>query len=75
MVSVDFDDGLTTKVWSVNHIIIVIHIKGLCFRGSSEMSLIHVQWSNFSRLSVTVYFDNSFNTKYGPFAKLLKMCP
>ena len=31
--------------------------------GSSEMSQIHVQWSHFSRLLVTVDFDVSFNTK------------
>ena len=38
-------------------------INGVCYRGSSEMSQIHVQWSHFSRLLVTVDFDVSFNTK------------
>ena len=36
-----------TKVWSVDHIIIVIYINGVCYRGSSEMSQIHVQWWHF----------------------------
>ena len=31
--------------------------------GSSEMSQIHTQWSHFSRLLVTVDFDDSSNTK------------
>merc|ERR1739844_562106 len=50
-------------VWSVDHIIIVIYINGVCYRGSSEMSQIHTQWSHFSRLLVTVDFDDSSNTK------------
>ena len=33
---------------SVDHIIIVIYINGVCYRGSSEMSQIHVQLSHFS---------------------------
>ena len=52
-----------TKVWSVDHIIIVIYINGVCYRGSSEMCQIHVQWSHFSGLLVTVDFDDSFDTK------------
>ena len=40
-----------------------IYINGVCYRGSSEMFQIHVQWSHFSRLLVTVDFDDSFNTK------------
>ena len=31
--------------------------------GSSEKWQIHVQWSHFWRLLVTVDFDDSFNTK------------
>ena len=34
----------------------------VCYRGSSEMSQIHVQWSHFSRLLVTVDNDDGFNT-------------
>ena len=63
MVTVDFDDSFNTKVWSVDHIIIVIYINGVCYRGSSEMSQIWVQWSHFSRLLVTVDFDDRFDTK------------
>ena len=41
--------------------------KGYCdkvgYRGSSEMSQIHVLWSHFWRLLVTVDFDDGFNTK------------
>ena len=33
MVTVDFDDSFNTKVWSVDHIIIVININGVCYRG------------------------------------------
>ena len=50
-------------------LIIVIYINGLCYRGSSEMSQMHVQWSHFSRLSVTFDFDDSFNTKIWSFSK------
>ena len=38
-------------------------INGVCYRGSLEMSQIHTQWSHFSRLLVTVDFDDGFNTK------------
>ena len=63
MVTVDFDDSFNTKVWSVDHKIIVIYINGVCYRGSSEKWQIHVQWSHFSKLLVTVDFFDSFNTK------------
>ena len=43
----------------VDDIIIVIDINGVCYRGSSEMCQIHVQWW----LLVIVDFDDSFNTK------------
>ena len=43
-----------TKVWSVDHIIIVIYINGVCYRGSSEMSQIWVQWWHF--LTAVGYF-------------------
>ena len=43
-----------TNVWSVDHIIIVIYINGVCYGGSSEMCQIDVQWSHFSRLVVTL---------------------
>ena len=33
LVTVDFDDSFNTKVWSVDHIIIVIYIKGVCYMG------------------------------------------
>ena len=52
-----------TKVWSIDHIIIIIHINGVCYGGSSEMCQIWVQWWHFWRLLVTVGFDDSFNTK------------
>ena len=42
---------------------IVVYINGVGYRGSSEMCQIHTQWSHFSRLLVTVDFDDSFNTK------------
>ena len=51
------------KLWSVDAIIIVIYINGVCHRGSYEMSQIHTQWWHFSRLLVTMDFDGSFNTK------------
>ena len=63
MVTVDFDDCFNRKVWSVDHVIIVMFINGVCCRGSSEMCQIHTQWSHFSRLLVTVDFDDSSNTK------------
>ena len=50
-------------MWSVDHIIIVVYINGVSYRGSSEMSQIWVQWSHFLRLLVTVDFDGSFNSK------------
>ena len=37
----------------------------VCYRGSSEMSQIWVQWSHFSRLLVTVDFDDVSIQKYG----------
>ena len=67
LVTVDFDDSFNTKVLSVDHIIIVIYINGVCYRGSSEMSQIWVQWSHFSRLLVTVDFDDGSFKKYGQF--------
>ena len=60
---VDFGDGFNTKVCSVDHTIIVVHINGVGYRGSSEMSQIHVQWSHFWRLLATVDFDDGCNTK------------
>ena len=33
-----------TKVWSIDHTIIVVYINGGCYRGSSEMSQIHTHW-------------------------------
>ena len=33
LVTVDFDDSFITKVWSVDHIISVIYIKGVCYKG------------------------------------------
>ena len=44
-----------------------IHISsGFCaIWGSSEMSQIHVQWSHFSGLLVTVDFDDVSLQKYG----------
>ena len=39
----------------------------ICYRGSSEMSQIHVQWSHFLRLVVIVDFDNVSIQKYGQF--------
>ena len=54
LVTVDFDDSFNTKVWSVDHIIIVIYINGVCYGGSSEMCQIDVQWSQFSRLVGTL---------------------
>ena len=43
LVTVDFDDSFNTKVWSFHHIIIVIYINGVCYRGSSEKWQIWVQ--------------------------------
>ena len=63
LVTVDFDDSFNTKVWSVDHIIIVIYINGVSYRGSSEMCQIWVQWWHFWRLLVTVDFDGGINTK------------
>ena len=36
------------KLWSVDHIIIVMFIIKYAIRGSAEMSQIHTQWSHFS---------------------------
>ena len=36
LVTVDFDDGCNTKICSVDHTIIVVHINGVGYRGSSE---------------------------------------
>ena len=44
LVTVDFDDSFNIKVWSVDYIIIVTYINGVCYSGSSEMSQIHTQW-------------------------------
>ena len=44
LVTVDFDDSSNTKVWPVDHTIIVIYINGVCYRGSSEMCQIHTHW-------------------------------
>ena len=63
MVTVDFDDGFNTKVWSVDHKIIVTYINGVGYRGFSEMCQIWVHWSHFWRLLVTVDFDDDFSTK------------
>ena len=63
LVTVDFDDSFNTKLWSVDHIISVIYINDVCYRGSSEMCQIHTRWSHFSRLMVTVDFDDCFNRK------------
>ena len=41
------------------------YCNGVCYRGSSEMCQIHVQWSHFSRLLVTVDFDDVSLQKYG----------
>ena len=43
-VIIDFDDGFNSKLCSVVHIIIVVYINGVGYRGSSEMSQIHTQW-------------------------------
>ena len=67
LVTVDFDDCFNTKICSVDHTIILVHINGVGYRGSSEMSQIHVQWSHFSRLLVTVDFDDGSFKKYGQF--------
>ena len=57
LVTVDFDDGFNTKVCSVDHTIIVVHINGVGYMGSTEMFQIHTQGSHFSRLLVTVDFE------------------
>ena len=63
MVTVDFDDCFSTKLWSVDHIIIVIYINGVCYRRSSEMSQIHVQWSHFLTAIGYCWFGWCFITK------------
>ena len=52
-----------TKVWSVDHIIIVIYINGVCYRGSSEKWQIHTQWSHFSEVNGYCWFWWCFITK------------
>ena len=37
LVTVDFDDSFNTKVCSVDHIIIVVYINGVSYRGPYEM--------------------------------------
>ena len=53
------------KVWSVDHITIVMFIIECAIWGSAEKSRIHTQWSHFSRLAVTVDFDDISLEKYG----------
>ena len=65
--TVDFDDGFNTKVCPVDHIIIVVYIYGVGYRGSSEMSHIHVLLCHFWRQLVTVDFDDVSLQKYGQF--------
>ena len=65
LVTVDFDVSFNTKVWSDDHIIIVMFIMECAIRGSAEKSRIHTQWSHFCRLAVTVDFDDISLEKYG----------
>ena len=58
LVTVDFDDGFNTKVWSVDHIIIVKYINGVGYRGFAEMCQIWVQWSHFWRLLLLQWYVN-----------------
>ena len=68
MVTIDFDDvSLQKYVQLIIHIIIVVYTNGVGYRGSSEMSQIHVLGSHFSRLLDTVYFDDGSFKKYGQF--------
>ena len=67
MVTVDFDDSLDTKIWSVDHIIIVMFIIECAIRGSAEKWQIHTHWSHFWRLVVTVDFDDISLEKYNQF--------
>ena len=53
------------KIWSVDHIIIVMFIIECAIRGSAEKSRIHTQWSHFLRLAITVDFDDISLEKYG----------
>jgi len=53
------------KVWSVDHIIIVMFIIECAIRGSAEKSRIYTQWWHFLRLVVTVDFDDISLEKYG----------
>ena len=53
------------KIWSVDHIIIVMFIIECAMRGSAEMSQIYTQWSHFWRLVVTVDFDDISLENYG----------
>ena len=43
-----------SKIWSVDHIIIVMLIIECAIRGSAEKWQIHTQWWHFCRLGVTV---------------------
>ena len=43
LVSVDFYDRFNTKVCSVGHIIIVVYINGVSYRGCSEIPLQEIE--------------------------------
>ena len=57
LVSVDFDDVSNTKVWSVDHIIIVVFIIG-CARGSAE------KWSSYDTFHMFRYIFCTRPTSY-----------
>ena len=52
-----------TKVCFVDHLIIVVYIYGVSYRGSSEMSQIHTHWWHFSEVIGYCWFWWCFDTK------------
>ena len=67
LVTVDFDDVSLQKYGQlIICIIIVIYINGVCYRGSSEMSQIHVQCGHtFGGCWLLLIFDDFSLQKYG----------
>ena len=61
--AVGFGEGFNTKICWVGHIMIVVYINGVGYRGSSEMSQIHVLWWHFSEVIGYYGFWWCFTTK------------
>ena len=74
MVTVDFDDGFNTKVCSVDHIIIIVYINGVSYRGVFQnvpnLGALVTLFKAFGIL-LSVDFDVGFNTKLCSFGHII----